>query len=124
MRMPRRAIFVDSTKGFWNRVRELLLSWLTWKTVIYMLLMLPLGIIYFTLFITLLALGVSLTAAPFVQLLYHFPMITINESRYFLPVWSMPLWTLGGILLLLASMHLAKLIGRVQGGFAKFMLVG
>ena len=124
VRMPRRAIFVDSKRGFWNRVRDLLLSWLTWKTILYMLLMLPLGILYFTLFITLLALGVGLIAAPFAQLIYHFPILTINEAHYLLPGWWMPLWVLGGVLLLLASMHLAKWLGGLQGSFAKFMLVG
>jgi len=124
VRMPRRAIFVDKTHGFWNQVKELLFSWLTWKTLIYMLLMLPLGVIYFSVFVTLLSLGVWLIAMPFVQIFFHYPLITLNDVRFFVPGWSLPLWVLGGGLVLVVSMHLAKLVGQLQGGFAKFMLVG
>jgi hypothetical protein len=124
VRMPRRAIFVDKTHGFWGRVKDLLLSRLTWKILIYMLLMLPLGIIYFTVFVSLLSISLYLIAVPIIEIFYHFPVITINELRYFVPVWGMPFWVLGGGLVVLLTMHLAKLLGQMQGRFAKFMLVG
>jgi len=125
VRMPRRSLFVDKTKGFWARLKELVFSWLVWKSLLYMLLMLPLGVIYFTIFITLISLGLSLIALPIVQLYFsHIPLISINSIRYFVPLWTMPFWAMGGALVLLISMHFAKLLGRVQGSFAKLMLMG
>jgi hypothetical protein len=124
VRMPRRAMFVDKTKGFWARFKELLGSWLVWKTLIYMVLMLPLGIIYFTIFVTLISVGLSFIALPIVQLIIHIPLISWGEARYFVPIWQFPLWAAGGAIILLISMHFAKLLGRVHGAFAKLMLMG
>ncbi len=124
VRMPRRSIFVDKNKGFWGRLKELVSSWLVWKTIIYMLLMLPLGVIYFSLFVTLISLGLSMVALPIVQTVTHYPLITIYSVRYYIPFWQFPLWAMGGVLILLISMHFAKLLGRVQGAFAKLMLMG
>jgi hypothetical protein len=124
VRMPRRSIFVDKTKGFWARFKELVSSWLVWKTLFYMLLMLPLGVIYFSIFVTLISLGLSMVALPVVQLFIHFPLITINSNSYYIPSWQFPLWAAGGAFILLVSMHFAKLLGRVHGWFAKMMLMG
>ncbi len=124
VRMPRRAMFVDKTKGFWARFKELVSSWLVWKTLIYMLLMLPLGVIYFSLFVTLISLGLSLIALPIVQMAVHFPLITINSISYYVPVWQLPLWAAAGAIILLISMHFAKWIGFLHGQFAKIMLMG
>jgi uncharacterized membrane protein len=124
VRMPRRSIFIDKTKGFWARLKELVFSWSVWKTLLYMLLMLPLGVIYFTIFVTLISLGLGLIALPFVQLFIHIPLITINAVRYFVPFWGLPLWAVAGALILLISMHFAKWLGYLQGNFAKLMLMG
>jgi hypothetical protein len=37
--------------------------------------------------------------------------------------WAIPLFVLGGIVLLTLTMHLAKLVGRFHGRWAKTMLV-
>jgi hypothetical protein len=123
VRMPRRSIFVDKNKGFWPRLKELVLSWSVWKSIIYMLLMLPLGIIYFTLFVTLISVGLALVATPIAQLFFNFPLITINSTRYFVQIWQLPFWAAGGALILLLSMHAAKWLGRLQGSFARWMLM-
>ncbi|MDR3575633.1 MAG: sensor domain-containing protein [Anaerolineaceae bacterium] len=124
VRMPRRSIFVDKTKGFWARLKSLVASWLVWKTLLYMLLMLPLGIIYFTVFVTLISLGLGLVALPIVQLFIHVPLIMVDSIRYYVPLWGLPFWAVAGALVLLVSMHFAKLIGYIQGNFAKLMLMG
>jgi len=124
VRMPRRSIFVDKNKGFWTRLKDLVFSWLVWKTLLYMILMLPLGIIYFTIFVTLISIGLALVATPFAQLAFHYPLIMIDSVRYFVPFWQIPFWAAGGALLLLSSMHFAKLLGRLHGSFAKLMLMG
>jgi uncharacterized membrane protein len=124
VRMPRRSMFVDKYKGFWARLKELVASWQVWKTLIYMLLMLPLGIIYFTLFVTLISIGLAFIALPIVQMVIHYPLISWGSGHYFVPFWQMPLWATGGALILLVSMHFAKLLGFLHGNFAKLMLMG
>ena len=123
VRMPRRSIFVDKNKNFWNRLKDLVFSWSVWKSLLYMLLMLPLGIIYFTVFVTLISIGLALVATPVAQLFFSFPLIAVNSVRYFAPIWQMPFWAAVGVLVLLLSMHFAKLLGRLQGSFAKLMLM-
>jgi uncharacterized membrane protein len=124
VRMPRRAMFVDKTKGFWARFKELVSSWLVWKTLLYMLLMLPLGVIYFTLFVTLISVGLSFIALPIVQMVIHIPLVSWGEARYFVPVWQFPLWAAGGVIILVISMHFAKWLGFLHGNFARVMLMG
>jgi hypothetical protein len=123
VRMPRRPIFIDRGKSWWERFKGLLSSGVTWKTFFYMLLMLPLGVIYFTLFVTFISVGLSLIAAPIVQLFFNFPLISWGETYYFISLWALPLLAAAGFLVVVISMHIAKGIGRVHGSFAKWMLV-
>ena len=123
VRMPRRPMFVDKNRSFWARLKELVLSWTVWKNLAYMLLMLPLGVIYFSVFVTLISLALWLVALPIVQIFVHQPIITLGSVSYFVPLWGWPLWAAAGVLVLLVSMHFAKLVGQLQGGFAKMMLM-
>ncbi len=52
-RMPRRASFTDSSLPWKERLKILLTGKATWLSIIYMILMLPLGIIYFSVSVTL-----------------------------------------------------------------------
>ena len=47
----------------------------------------------------------------------------INGISYFFAVWILPVVVIGGIQLLILTMHLAKLPGQVHGMLAKLMLV-
>jgi hypothetical protein len=123
VRMPRKSVFVDKNKGWWERLKDLVFSKLAWKTMVYMIVMMPLGIVYFTLIISLMSVGLALVAAPFAQSIFHFAVITIGLTQYQIPAWGFPLWIATGIVLIFATMHLAKLVGRMQGWFARQMLV-
>ncbi|NQS90770.1 MAG: sensor domain-containing protein, partial [Chloroflexi bacterium] len=63
-RMPRRASFTDSSLPWKERLKLLLTGKSTWLSAIYMILMLPLGIIYFTLMVTLISVSVGFIATP------------------------------------------------------------
>ncbi len=52
-RMPRRASFTDSNQPWKVRLKQLLTGKSTWLAIIYMVLMLPLGVIYFSVIVTL-----------------------------------------------------------------------
>lgn len=122
MRMPRKPMFMSKDKGWWGKFKALVSSGITWKALAYMLLQMPLGIFYFTLIITLFAVSLSFIAAPILELVFHLPM-EINGTDTYTHKWLLPLLPVAGALLLLCTLHLAKLIGKLHGMFAKLMLV-
>lgn len=124
VRMPRRPLFVDKNLSWWERFKGLLFSRHTWMSLLYMLIMLPLGVIYFSLFVTLLALSLGLIVAPIVEIFSIGTFMTWGDANYVLPKAWLPLLVVGGILILTLTMHLAKITGRFQGWLAKSMLVG
>ena len=87
-----------------------------------MIIMLPLGTIYFSVFVALVASSVWLVFQLVFQLIFDTPLSTAD--RIFLtPGWVIPLSIIGGILLFVVTMHLAKITGKLHGQLAKIMLV-
>jgi uncharacterized membrane protein len=123
IRMPHRPLFSPNDKGIWAKFKALLTDKYTWFSMVYMLLQLPLGIFYFTVFITLIAVSLGLVAAPIVGLVFNQPMFVINNTQYFLNGWVLPFTVIAGVLLFFLTLHLAKAIGGLHGKLAKTMLV-
>jgi hypothetical protein len=96
--------------------------------MIYMILMLPLGITYFTVFVTLLSVSAAMVAQPVAQAfgwsLINLDGGTFSRNPYMLSGWLLPLLFVGGIALFFGTFHLAKKIGKWQAALAKAMLVG
>jgi len=123
VRMPRRPIFSGKRLGWWGRFKALISQKHTWLSIAYMILKLPLGIAYFTLFIVLISLALSGIALPILEQVFDLQPLVINNVPYYTPVWLLPLTVIAGILLLILTMHLAKVLGRMQGALAKALLV-
>lgn len=123
IRMPRRPLFSKSHLGFWNRLKALFKDKRSWTTIVYMIAMLPLGIIYFTLFVTLLSVGLALIAQPILENVFDLPLFEVDNVGYYVPNWMMPFVVLLGFFWMLGSMHFAKVFGRFHGIFAKSLLV-
>lgn len=133
-RMPRRPLYADRAKPWRQRIVDMFIDPRTWSTMLYFLAMLPLGIAYFTLVVTLVAISLAFVAAPLAvwffganagididgwQLLrIHDDIVTTS-----LYPWSLPLLFVSGILLLFATLHLARGVGKLHGLFAKHLLV-
>jgi uncharacterized membrane protein len=122
IRMPRRPLFSNKELSLWGRLKYLVTDRYTWTAMVYVLLMLPLGIIYFTLFVTLLSLSLWLIVGPILEHGFGIPAFTFNSAYYF-PAWLIPFSVISGILLGVVSLHLFKLMGKMHGNFAKAMLV-
>jgi len=124
-RMPRRASFTDSSLGWAERLKLLLTGKSTWLSWIYMILMLPLGIIYFTLAVTLVSLALALIAAPFAAIFFDLPVMMVNTSDFYweLPKYLTPLLAVVGVGLATSTMHVARWVGKIHGRFAKALLV-
>lgn len=121
-RRPRNAVIADGT--FWGRLKSWFSDYRTWTTMLYMLLMLPLGITYFTVVVAALSVSLATFAAPIAQWVANTPVIRIGGYGYLIEPWGAPFFFGAGILGFFATMWLAKGVGSLHGMFAKVMLVG
>ena len=123
-RMPRRPLYSARGRSIWQRIGDMFTDPRSWSTLLYMLLMLPLGIIYFTVAVTLVSLGASLVASPLALL----PGVNMHVWMGGIDLvadapWLLPLAAVAGILLLFVTLHVARGIGTLHGQFAKHLLV-
>ena len=121
-RMPRRPLYSGRGRPLLERIRDMFTDPRTWSTQLYFLLMLPLGIAYFTFVVAGLSVSLSLIAAPVLLLLgyadvVHMDGITLHEP------WVWPIAFVVGTLLLFAVLHVIRAIGKLHGQFAKHLLV-
>ncbi len=125
VRMPRRPAYVERGLTLWQRIGAMFSDARTWSTLLYMLLMLPLGTAYFTFAVTGIAVAISLMIAPFARLYSENGVIIIDGDilHWTAPDWSLPLFMAGGILLLFLMLHAARAIGQLHGQLAKHLLV-
>jgi len=123
IRMPRRHLFYQKNMGWWQRFKQLMSDKHTWLSLVYMILQLPLGIIYFTTLVTLTAVSLCFIALPVLQLGFDVAVTNINGVSYNLVTWMLPLSVIAGILLATLTMHLVRYLGRLHGALAKTLLV-
>ena len=91
----------------------------TWSTMGYMILKLPLGIFYFTVAVTGIALSLGLMLSPFALLLEPLGIASVDPISKWLSALAFGL----GLLLAPAMLHFAKGVGRFHGEMAKRLLV-
>jgi uncharacterized membrane protein len=123
VRMPRRPRYSEKNAGIWQRFKNMLGDKHTWFSMIYMLLQLPLGIFYFTVMITLVSIALSFIFWPIASLVTGQPAFVISSQEYYATGWLIPIGIVAGGLLLTATMHLAKALGKGHGSLAKALLV-
>ena len=136
-RMPRRPVHPGPVKGWWGRIGGMLSDARTWTTLLYLVLMLPLGIIYFVIAVVGLSIGVNLSLAPFVVLGEDVGLLSDYTDTYGVPLtlghhvfhlthtsWVGSLFMFAiGIVVLTTVMHLARGIVRGHARLAKALLV-
>jgi len=123
IRMPRRPLFFLKNMKWFDRIKMQLLDKHSWLAILYLLLQLPLGIVYFSLTVTIFVFSLSGFAIPIIQGVFNLPVGNIDGIYYYLPTQALPLVVILGILLWTGYMHLAKFIGQLHGKYAKAMLV-
>lgn len=122
-RMPRRPTYSDRSRTWLQRIGDMFTDGRTWLTLLYFVLMLPLGIVYFTIAVTLLSISLAFIWAPVAAVFTGvYPGIYMDGDQM-LPIWVTPLLAVVGVLLLFATLHLARGIGHLHGMMAKHLLV-
>jgi uncharacterized membrane protein len=122
-RMPRRPQTAHPIGSIWQRVGSWLRDSRTWSSIAYMLLQLPLGVLYFSVITILLSLSLGLIASPIAALI--FPPVDVHFGFFSIELgWvGALLLALVGALALFVTLHLARGIGWLHGRIAKQMLV-
>ena len=147
VKIPHDLPFAQPELNWRNRFLSLVNDKSSWFFLLYMLLQLPLGIFYFTINFTLLALSAALMLVPVVHWLevlnqvdgivmnnisstwfsgFQIFGIQVKENGTFLlgaPFWILLLISLGGFILLTLTLHLVRALGRLHGCYAMTMLV-
>jgi uncharacterized membrane protein len=131
-RMPRRPLHPGPAASVWTRIGEMLTDARTWTTLLYLLLMLPLGVIYFTVAVVGLAVGLRAVMAPFVYLTHEvgwlspeFPVYIVETHHYHSPhslIGSL-IYMAFGVVVLTTLLHAARGIARAHARLAKALLV-
>lgn len=123
-RMPRRSVYSDGDLPLLKRIAAMFTDLRTWSTFLYFLLLLPLGIGYFTVAVTGLSTALALMFALFASLFTTYPVIHVDDMDVIgLSPWAAPLMLLAGFTLLTVTLHIARLIGQLHGKLAKHLLV-
>ena len=133
-RMPRRPVHPGAPVGWLRRIGEMLKDVRTWTTLLYLLLMLPVGIIYFTVAVTGLSVGLALAVTPLLVVAQRLGLLAqatmLSED---LRIGDMALaqhsllsaLLLGvlGVLIITLLMHVARGVARGHARLAKALLV-
>jgi len=127
VRMPRRLPTQEEGGTMWTRIKRVLADGRTWSSLIYMVLQLPLGIIYFTLAVTLGATSGSLIAGGFYELTTGKNVVRIDTYPELDAMLNTPAGLVGvviaGLIGILFTLHLARVIGFIHGKIAEALLV-
>lgn len=114
-------------EGWVARLKTLASDRRTWTSLLYFVLLMPLGIAYFTLLVTLLAMGLGFLAVPVLRLLHVGGSFTGDVGGVLWisahPGLAAALCGLIGLALLPLTFHLALLLGRFQIWLARHLLV-
>ena len=122
-RMPRRQPPVEPQKGWKARLKALFTEGRTWTSLGYLLLMLPLGVFYFSVMVTLLSFSLLLAATPIVHFVFH--QVTYDGWAWggLHPNLMAVVFGTLGIFIVPFTLHLALALGRFQGVLARRFLV-
>lgn len=131
-RMPRRPVHPGPSASWLTRIGDMLKDGRTWTTLLYLLLMLPLGIIYFTIAVAGLAVGLRLALAPLVLIVGDLGLLPVDPRMIQIEgfAYGSPQSVLGallcmvlGVVILALMLHAARGIARGHARLAKALLV-
>jgi uncharacterized membrane protein len=127
VRMPRRLPTQETGGTVWQRIKRMLADGRTWSSLIYMILQLPLGIIYFTVAVVLGVTSGSVIAGGFYELATGKNVVRLDNYPELDALLNTPhglvLVIIAGLIGILFTLHLARAIGFLHGKIAEALLV-
>lgn len=134
VRMPRRPPYPPRDMTLFQRIGAMFTDPRSWSSMLYALLLLPLGIFYFTLIVTWLAISLAFAAAPafkLVAVLGHWDAGTctgLPEPGCHVIEWlngwgGASVLCVLGVLLFFTLLHVVRGLGYMHGLLAKHLLV-
>ena len=123
-RMPRRPANARRDLPFFERIVAMLKDPRTWLTQLYMVMMLPLGIVYFTIGAGGLSLSIGLLFGLIGEALFGDHLAPVYLDGQLVPaILLVPFALIFAVVLGIALLHLARAIGTIQAAIAKHLLV-
>ena len=123
IRMPRRPIFFRRDLSVWEKFKYLVSSGSTWKSILYMIIKLPMGIISFTVAVTFLSISLGIIVSPFFQVWFDIPFMQFGETEVYTGIWLTPVHLVVGILLVISTLHLSRGMAKLYALTARALLV-
>ena len=128
VRMPRRLPPTSpAEETVWARVKDALAAVRTWSSMLYLLLMLPLGILYFVIAVVGLACSIGITGGALAGLITGHVNIEMTEApilQHFLQTApGLVVLAVLGLLLFFVVLHIARGIGALHARIAELLLV-
>jgi len=125
VRMPRRPAYVQRGVPLLTRIGHMFSDPRTWSTLLYFVLMLPLGTLYFSLAVTGLSLSLGLIFAPVASAFIDGAQsgIFFDGERVIPAAVVLPVALAVGILVLFLTLHMARAVGQLHGRIAHHLLV-
>ncbi|MBB3227240.1 putative membrane protein [Luteibacter sp. Sphag1AF] len=123
VRMPRRPPYPAREGTLWSRIGAMFVDARTWGSLLYMLAMLPLGIIYFTLTITFIAVSIAFTLAPVARAADSMDIFFHGNVHVDVNWPGAIALGFAGVILLFATLHMVRGLGQVHGQIARHFLV-
>ncbi|MFC1810372.1 sensor domain-containing protein, partial [Patescibacteria group bacterium] len=115
-------------KGFWNWIKAYLKDSFTWKSLGYLFIKFPLGIISFTVLVTLLSVSISLIGTPVIYYLSDIGIIQgtfcfgPNNICFLNSYFAAIIIGIVGVFSLFVTMHALNGLAHISGLLAKSML--
>jgi len=127
--MPRRGQYPVRGVSVWKRIQAMLSDRRTWTTILYLVLMLPLGIIYFTVAVTGIAVSLACIGSPIMEILHALNVVPAwvqfgdQELGAGIGIPASLLVGALGVLILTGYFHVIRAVGKLHGQLAKALLV-
>jgi len=123
VRMPRKPVFVSRELGWKEKFKSLITDSHTWKSLLYMILHFPLGLVLGGITLVLFSFSLKAILYPLLDGVFGRPLITLGSQAFHTSPWLFPLVSAAGIMLFALTLHFIKMIGSIYGRFAKAILV-
>ena len=124
VRIQHPAVLPESKRNWWERLKTLATASSTWRAMLYLVLQLPLGVMYFTLDVVLVAFSLSVMALPFAFWLGEPGFIIIGSRQLAMSTWLPVALEIAGFLMLTASLHVIRAVAGWHVRYAKSLLAG